>query len=57
MKTDRSLEEVWEWKEKRYQALKALSPETRRAQAQKEFEEAKKKYPFKVHRAHHRAAA
>ena len=52
MKVDKSLQEVWDWKEKVYEEMKGLSTKQKIANFKKASEAFCKKYGLKLKRAH-----
>lgn len=52
MKIDKSLQEVWDWKEKVYEEMKGFSIEEKITSFRKTSEDFCKKYGLKLKRAH-----
>lgn len=52
MKVDKSLQEVWDWKEKVYEEMKGFSIEERATSFRKASEDFCKKYGLKFKRLH-----
>lgn len=52
MKVDKSLQEVWNWKEKVYQATKHLSVRETAKKIHEDVEKIKKKYGLKLKTLH-----
>lgn len=52
MKVDKSLQEVWDWKDKVYQATKNLSVREAAEKIHEDAERIKKKYGLKLKKLH-----
>ncbi len=48
MKVDKSLQEVWDWKNAVYEETKNMTAEERRAYSRRNYEEIKKRYNFNL---------
>lgn len=51
MKVDKSLQEVWDWKNAVYEETKDMTAQERRVYSRKNYEEIKKKYHVELRKA------